>query len=237
MYEVTAEGSHLAYQLTSQELTGSVIKGVAVSKALPDSILVVCQRKPYVYQFPRHEATQHVKKYKIQGKEVNPQCIVANANTAVVKLYSKTRTLVICRLPDFTHQSHVQISFNPYDLSISTDYLLVMGHNEMVVKPLGDMSQDLCRIESPDGEEFRSLCFRNNVREIHVACLLLQGHRYCIYKYTWNGLGNPNYTNAGCIIDGLWYVVGGHLSVTSAGLMAVRRGKYHNNTVKLYSLE
>ena len=244
VYEVTADGYHLAYQLTPQEWKGRQITGVAVSKALPDSMLVVCNEKPYVYQSPCHEATQHVNKYKIQGEEVNPQGIVANANTAVIRLPFQKRRLVVCSLPDFTHQSHVHISFDPFELSISTDYLLVMGRNEMVVKPLGDMSQDLCRIESPDGEEFMSVCFRNDAGEIYAGCVEVvqgeHGERSRIYKYTWNGSGNPEYTNAGCIIDGLGWVGWRCLSMTSSarGLLAVGEGdRFSPNKVRLYSLE
>ena len=108
VYEVTTQGSQLAYQLSSDEWKGTWTSGVAVSDSLPDSMLVICEGKPYVYQFPCHQATQEVKKYKIQANRVNPCCIVANANTAAVA-FSAGNTIVICSLPDFTNQSHVQI--------------------------------------------------------------------------------------------------------------------------------
>ena len=232
VYEVTAQGSQLAYQLSSGEWKGKHTMGVALSDSLPDSMLVICKNKPYVYQFPCHQATQEVKKYKIQGDTVNPTCIVANANTAIVKLHYNERTLVICRLPDFAHQSQMQINFDLYDISISTDKLLVMGRNEMVVKPLGK-GQDLCKMQPLDGYEFRSMCLRNdfNAAEIYTACS--QGGTGCVYRYKWDA-GKSQYVNMGCVIDGLRLVGYRCLSVTSDGLLALREWV---RSVQVYSLE
>ncbi|XP_072041642.1 uncharacterized protein [Amphiura filiformis] len=253
VHEVTTESSHLAYTLTNQDWEGAGVR-VAVSESLPDKILVICADQPYVYQYPRHEAKEMVKKYKIQGDRVDPQLIVANANTAVVKLHdvmtSTLRgtlvicsiprtlrgTLVICSLPDFSSQSHVQINFDLYDLSISPDYLLVMGEHEMVVKAIDNASQDLCRIKKPDDvTTFRCVSFKNHDKEIYAVCSQ-DGGRCRVYKYIWGGEGNPDYTNVGCVIDGLRGVEYRSLSVTSDnnGLLAV--GEWLNN-VKVYSLE
>ena len=101
-------------------------------------------------------------------------------------------------MPDFTNQSHVQTHFEPYDLSISTDKLLVMGWNEMVVKPLADMKQDLCKMMSPDGCEFTSVCFRNDATEIYAACD--KGMKGRVYRYKWDA-DKSQYVNMGCVID------------------------------------
>ena len=231
VYEVTTQGSQLAYQLSSVEWKGKYTMGVAVSDSLPDSMLVICVGKPYVYQFPCHQATQEVKKYKIQGDRVNPRCIVANANTAAVDI-NADNTIIICSLPDFTIQSHVQTHFKPYDLSINTDKLLVMGTHEMVVKPLANMKQDLCKMMSPDWWMFTSVCFRNDATEIYIACT--QGGKGCVYRYKWDA-GKSQYVNMGCVIDGMGWVWDRCLSVTSDGLFALY--DWGHSDVKVYSLE
>ena len=96
---MTTQSSQLAYQLSSDEWEGKWTLGVAVSASLPDNMLVTCEGKPYVYQFPCHQATQEVKKYKIQGGKVNPWFIVANANTAAVAIINADNSIVICSLP------------------------------------------------------------------------------------------------------------------------------------------
>ena len=231
VYKVTTEGSHLAYQLSSNEWNGMWTTGVAVSIALPDSMLVVCRGKRYVYQFPCHEATQEVKKYKIQGDEVDTRCLVANANTAVVKLPNEKSTVVVCNLPDFNHQIHVKIGISPYDFSISTDYLLVVSGNEMLVKRLVDMNQDLCKIKPPGGCTFSSVSFRNDAREIYAACE--KGEKGWVYRYRLD-VGMSQYVSTGCIIDGLVVVRYRSLTVASDGLLALRE---FGRNIKVYSLQ
>ena len=204
VYEVTPESTRLAYKLTSKEWDGGATS-VAVSESIPNSILVVCRGRPYVYQYPCHKATHEVKKNKIKGNGVDPSHLVANANTAVVKSYNYSETLTVYSLPDFKHQSQVQINFIPQDLSISADYLLVMGQEEIVLKSLGDLNQDLCSIKPPDeGTIFHCVSSTNNAREIHVVCS--EGlSRLSVYKYRrlrCSG-SNPSYNNAGIVI--LWY--------------------------------
>ena len=209
--------------------------GVAVSDSLPDSMLVICEGIPYVYRFPCHQATQEVKKYKIQGDKVKPTCIVANANTAVIKLPGDKITLVVCSLPNFTQQSQVQMSFTHDDLSISTNYLLVMGLHEMVMKSL-DEGQDLCRIKPPVGWVFGSVSFRNNAREIYAACD--QGDKGCVYRYKWDA-DKSHYVNTDCVIDGIGWVWSRRLSVTSGGLLAFNEFDRDGGRdgVKLFNLE
>ena len=114
VYEVTTTSSRLVYTITSQEWEGKIIHGVAVSESLPGSMLVICQFQPHVYQFSCHEATQQVKKFRIKSDEDMPWCIVANASVAAIKLSGQS-SFIVCSLPDFTHQSHVQTSFRPDD--------------------------------------------------------------------------------------------------------------------------
>ena len=237
VYEMTTTSSRLAYTITSQEWKGQDINGVAVSESLPGSMLVICEYQPYVYQFPCHEATQEVKRYKIQSNEKIPWCIVANASVAIIGMKGQS-SFIVCSLPDFTHQSHVQTSFYPNDLSISPDYLLVMGEEKMVVRSAGDMSEDLCEIKLPDGcREFKSVCFGDAAaREMYAVCEQ-DGGGYGVHRYTWNGSGKPVFVNTGCVIDGfgylwVWYKC---LSVTSDGLMAV--GGVLSIAVMLYHLE
>ena len=229
VYEVTTHDSQLVYQMSSDEWKGKLTIGVAVSDALLGSMLVICEDRPYVYQFPCHEATQEVKKYKIQGDRVAPYCIVANANTAAIDI-DVNNTIVICSLPDFTHQYHVQAHFNPYDLSISTDKLLVMGEHGMAVKPLDDVNQDLCKMNPPGGWKFRSVCFRNinDATEIYAVCN--QDGKRCVYRYIWDA-DKSQYVNTEYVIGGVGWVGYGCLSVTSDGLLALCGG----SNVKVYS--
>ena len=233
VYEVTTTSSRLAYTLTSQEWEGKDTRDTAVSESLPGSMLVICQFQPYVYQFPCHEATQEVKKYRIKSDEEKLWCIVANASSVVIKMSGQS-SFTVCSLPDFTHQSHVQTNFKPCDLSISPDYLLVMGGKEMVVRSVaGDMSEDLCEIKLPDGcRVFRSVCFGvTAAREMYVVCKLDE-KKFGVFKYTWDESGKPVFVNTGCVIDGLGWVYFRCLSVTSDGLMAIG-----GNEVMLYNFE
>ena len=101
----------------------------------------------------------------------------------------------------------------------------------MVVKPLADVNQDLCKMKSPDGWEFASVCFRNDATEIYAGCN--QGMEGCVYRYKWDA-DKSQYVDMGCVIDGLRLVGYGCLSVTSDGLLALY--EWHHN-VKVYSLE
>ena len=170
-----------------------------------------------------------VKKYKIQGDRVNPYCIVANTNTVAVDI-NANNTIVFYSLPNFTQKSQVQMNFCPYDLSISTNYFLVLGKDEMVVKPL-DGGQDLCRIKPPVGCQFASVCFRNTARGIYAACD--KGLKGCVYRYKWDA-GKSQYVDKGCVIDDIGWVGHRCLSVTSDGLLPLPE---FGNNVKVYSLE
>lgn len=203
VHQVTHTHSHLTYKLTTKKNWYRYRTSVAVSESTPKSMLVVRSGKPYVYQYPCQEASKWEKKYKISGDSVDPTYIVANANTAVV-MSDGCKTLNTCSLPDFKKQSQVHLNFIPQVLSISTDYLLVMGEDEMVVKPLGNLRQDLCRIEPPNrGIFFRCVSFTNNAREIFVGCA--QGEwtnsSRAVYKYIRSYSGNNTlYSNAGIVV-------------------------------------
>ena len=238
----------MVYQLTSQEWKRMYLTGIAISGSFRPNMLVVCERKPYVYEHPfgtykypcHYEEIMETKKYKIKGKEVNPQCIVANANTAFVSMLPyDTSRLVRFSLPKFTSQSNVYVNFNPRDLSISANYLLVMGPKKMVVKRLGDVSQTLSQIESPDGWEFLSVFSEDTT--IYVACyqdgnMEKEKGKGLIYKYTWNGQGTPNYTNVGYnVIDDFGFKVAhGCLSVTNDYLLAI--SECGRDATKIYQL-
>ena len=89
------------------------------------------ERNPIDVHFVHlHLATKVIRKYKIQSDRKDQWCIVANAKTAVIVMGSG-KSFIVCKLPGFTQQSCVQIDFNPLDLSISSDYLLVMGMTEI----------------------------------------------------------------------------------------------------------
>ena len=199
VYEVTAESSHLAYKLESEEWLGH-LTSVAVSESIPDSILVVCADKPHVYQYPCHEAKRWVKKHRIRvdWRVKTVLHIVANANTAVI-MSNGNNILTVLSLPYFQSQSQVQINFIPQDISISTDSLLIMGENGMTVKQLGDLSQDLCWIKPPDEETiFHCVSFTNNARGIYAACS--QGPQLSVYKYMRGSGSNPSYSDTGIVI-------------------------------------
>ena len=221
------------YTLKSHEWRGYWVWpcGVAVSESMPDSILVICEDKPYVYQFPCHEASQYVKKYKIHGEQVEPWCIAVNANTAVIGFYNRSE-LVVCSLPQFTEQKIVKLSIEPYDLCITASNLLVMGEREIVIKPLGSMDQDLCRIKPPQGCVFYAVSYRNDARQLYAACYHHRDEKGGVYKYMWESHGTPQYVNTGCVIDNLGDVQLQGLSVTSNGLLAVSQ-----SSVKIFSLE
>ena len=197
-------------------------------------MLVVLRNKHYVYQYPLEEAKKEVNKHIIQGEKVDPYNIVANTTTAVVDINTDVgKTLAIYSIPEFVHQSNIQTSFVPLDVTISPDFLLVMGSKVMIVKLFGDdMSQNLCAIKPPDGFEFCCASFRNNAREIYAGVLKEGERQGRVYKYTRGGVGKPLYVTAGCVIDGLEDMTGKTLSVTADGLMAVMQSMWD---VKVYS--
>ena len=237
VHKVTREETHLLYTLTSHEWKGVLPCVVAVSESMPNSILVICYSEPYepyVYQFPCHEASQYVKKYQIHIGWPGPQCIAANANTAVIGCPHR-KQLVICSLPQFTKQKIIQLSIIPHDLCITASNILVMGRYETVIKPLGSMGQDLCRIKPPQGCVFEAVSYRNDARQLYAACYHYRDEKYGVYKYVWKGHGIPQYVNTGCVIDNLGWVNCGGLSVTSDGLLAVIETYY--KPVKIFGLE
>ena len=237
---VTTISSRLAYTISSEKWKSvfgkwKYIMSVAVSESLPGTMLVICEDQPYVYEFLCHEATREVTRYKIKSSNSkNPSLIVANASVAIIKMCDQF-SFIVCSLPEFTHQSHVQTSFSLHDLSISPDYLLVMGERKVVVRSVaGDMSEDLCEIKLPDGcREFESMCFGDaDEKEIYAVCKQVKGE-CSVYRYTCDMSMKPVFVNTGCVIDGLkplWYRC---LSVTSDGLMAVRG----HREIKLYNRE
>ena len=233
VYKVTSASSHLEYVIRpKQEHRCKALRGVAVSESLPDTLLVIVQEKPFVYHYPFEDTEEQVKKHIIEGEEVDPYNIVANATTAVVDIDTNSgKTLAIYSLPDFVHQSNIQTSFVLRDLSISSDFLLAMGTNDIIVKLLGDdMSRDLCAIKPPNGWEFKCVSFGNNAREIYAGVYAEKEKKGRIYKYVRGGVGKPLYVNAGSVIDGLENMQGKKLSVKSDGLLAVG----HNFDVKVY---
>ena len=131
--------------------------------------------------------------------------------------------------PSFARSSWFQQSdqstdqLNPYDLSITSDYLQVMSKEKIVVKELGDVSRDLVEISAPDGWEFASMSCRENAKEIFTACNQ-EGKKSHVNKYVWDGgEGNSQFVNAGTVVDGLGHIGHMRLAVTSEGLLAVGR--------------
>ncbi|XP_072048662.1 uncharacterized protein [Amphiura filiformis] len=233
VHHVSREETHLLYTLRSDEWGHYVWPcGAAVSESVPDGILVVCQNKSYVYQFPMHESSNHVEKYQIHNGNGNPLCIAANANTAVIGLVGYA--LMVCNLPGFTQQRIVSISFTPYHLSISTEYLVVMGWDKIVIKALCDVGQDLCSIQPPDSCIFKAVSYRNDARQLYATCHHMGDGKWHVYKYIWHGNGTPSYHNTGCVIEDVGDVPFRGLSVTSDGILAV--SNYQGET-RIFSLE
>ncbi|XP_072048655.1 uncharacterized protein [Amphiura filiformis] len=234
VYHVSREETHLLYTLRSDEWRHDVWpRGAAVSESVPDGILVVCRNKSYVYQFPMQEASNHVEKYQIHNGNGDPLCIAANANNAVIGLDGNA--LVVCNLPGFTQQRIVSISFSPCHLSISTEYLVVMRWDKMIIKALGDVGQDLCSIQPPDSCVFRAVSYREDARQLYAACYHTGDRKGQVYKYIWHGNGTPSYHNTGCVIEDVGYNVrDGALSVTSDGMLAVST---YSGVTKIFSLE
>ena len=231
VFEVTMyASSRLIYTLTSQEWKGRFVTGVAVSEALPGSMMVICKRKSYVYQLPCFEATQELNKYPIQSdSKASPWSIVANNRVAVLGMGSQ---IEVHNLPEFTYGYTIQTSVNPWDLSISEDYLLIMGKKEMVLKSLYDIGRDEYVISLPDtGLLFTSVSLLRNGREIYVACRRRSspGSTFDICRYTLDGK-DGHVSQGSCVIDGLSWVSYRCLSMTSNGLMAVGQGQVEGNS-------
>ena len=237
VYEVTMYAtSRLIYTLTSQEWKGRYVMDVAVSDALPGSMLVICKRKSYVYQHPCYESTQELNKYLIQSdSKASLWCIVANDRIAILGMGSQ---IEVYNLPEFTYGYTVQTTLNPWDLSISADYLLIMGKKEMIVKSLCGMGRDVYSIQLPDtGLLFTSVSLQKNGREIFVACRRCSnpGSTYSISRYTWDGKGEHG-SQGSCIVDGLSWVSYRCSSMASNGLLAIGQGHEEGNSYnkKLY---
>ena len=235
VHNVTREATRLLYTctLSSDEWRRSFPCDVTVSESMPDSILVICWERSFVYQFPCHKSTQYAQRYQILDGNVNPKCIAANADTAVIGIWSET-AMVICSLPGFTNQRKVRLDFLPCDLCITPDYLVVMGHAKMVVRSLGSIDQDVCELQPTDGWGFTAVSYRNDARQLYVACYHRKDGKGRVCKYTWDGNSTPQYVSNGCVIDDLWDVWHRGLSISSDGLLAV--SSFHGST-KLLRLE
>ena len=191
VYRVSSEESHLEYTLSCKEWVGKMVRGVSVSEAFPHALLIICENHPYVYKYPAHEASHEIEKYKIQCKESNdPWCMTCNDSIAIIGM-CYVLSLIVCNLSDFTHQYHIQTGFIPYDLHATSYYLLVMASHEILVKPIGDLNQTICAISPPDGCVFESVASRYNIREVYALCRKANGN-IAVYKYTWNGVGQPS---------------------------------------------
>ena len=249
VYELTTTSSHLVYTITSkkwksffgQAKKNKEIRGVAVSESLPGSMLVICEDHPYVFEFPCHEATQEKKRYKIQSDSKDPTCMAANASIAIISM-RMWYSFIVLRLPHFSFQYFVRTSFDPYDLSISPDYLLVMGQAKIEVKSLAgeNIREDLCEIKLPDGcKQFVSVCFGDAAaRELYVVCEPKHDHYSKeVYKYEWcgNSDGKESSKCYGRVFGGLRFVYYRCLSLTSDGMMAVAESFI--GRVKLFHLE
>ena len=226
---MTREPTRLLYTLAYEWLYVGPCD-VAVSESMPDSILVICPRRSYVYQFPCHESTQYVQRYQIL--DVNPECMAANADTAVIGLCESV--MVICSLPGFTNQRKVTLGFHPLDLCITLDYLVVMDDDKIVVRSLGSIDRDVCKIKRPDDWRFRAVSYKNDVRQLCVACYHPNDVEGCVCVYTWDGNGTPQYVNTGCVIDALGWVGYRGLSISSDGLLAVSPSV---GPIKVFNLE
>ena len=243
VHQVTKDETRLLYTLTSHEWEGSMKYpcGLAMSDSMPNSILVIRRRpwgqgKSYVYQFPCREASHYEKKYQIHDGHVYPWCIAANSNTAVIGIYH-TCEVIVCSLPDFSNQKMVKLDVTPLDLCITASNLLLMGLNEIVVKSLGSLDQDLCRVKPPQqGCVFRAVSFQNDEGHLYAACFHGPGRaKGGIYKYIREGRGSLAYSNTGCVINNLLMIWTGGLNVTSNGLVLAVSQK--SKAVKIFRLE
>ncbi|XP_072028352.1 uncharacterized protein [Amphiura filiformis] len=222
VHQVTMIGTSLRYTLTCNEWKGIVTPwDVAVSESMPESILLICSDQPCIYEFPRQEASQFVHKYPIQGGYTfAPLSITTNANTAVIAIWCRDE-LLVCSLPhQFNHQRIVRVGYRPFDVKITHDYLLVMGLRRVLIKRVGS-SWDRCQIEPPDGCKFRAASFRDDARQVYVACYHEGDKKGYVYKYTWQGNDTPQYINAGCVIDDLGDVAFRGMAITDEGILAV----------------
>ena len=220
VYQVTRDETFQPYTLMCDEWKYYSIPwpwDVAPIETSPESMFVITWSDNYVYKFPCHEASHCVDKYQINGP--NLLCIAANANIVVIGKHEK---LMICKLPEMTPKMTVKLKIVPLDLSITADYLLVMGFNEIVMKQLGSLDQNLCSIRPLLGWEFRAACFTTGTREIYAACYNQEQGKGEVQKYVWDGNGVPHWTSIGHVIHDLGVVRNRGLSVTSDGsLLAV----------------
>ncbi|XP_072050019.1 uncharacterized protein [Amphiura filiformis] len=235
VYQVGEDTSKLVYTLLSDEWAGRAINGAAISKSLPNDMLVICNGIPFIYIMPCiKESRKHNHKYKIRSESKSPQCIAANASVAVIGMWNP-HSYIVCKLADLSHQFHVELDFTPYDITMSADSMVVMRYDKMVVWSVGVDRKDckeMCTIKNPDGWRFEGVSFGKD-RQVYAACK--QGGEGGVYKYTWGGEGKPEYINSGCIIEGLGVVGSRNLSVTSEGFLAV--GQMYAGNVKIYKLQ
>ncbi len=231
VYEVGMSGASHLYRVAPEIWKDRYVSGVAVSDSSPGSMFVICDMNKNVYQCPCEESMTIINKYRIKVSDMlsTPRCIYANSNTAVVGM-TRGKSLIVCKLPEFTQQSHITLDIDPRDLTLSTNHLMVVCGNEIVVKSLDDVRQDVCRI-TPHGAECKTVCHRHNGRELYVGCEHLG--KGCVYKYTWDGVGKPQYVSP--IIDGIGEIRAKRLSVTSGGSLAV--GQVGSNKVLIYKLQ
>ncbi len=230
VFEVSSGTSHLAYTVTSDDWTGKCVVGTAVSAALPGTMLAIREYKPCVYQFPLCESTKEIEKYKIQCDTEDPWCLAANDDIAVIAMYGQ-QSILVYQLPEFSPKSQISIDFQPFDLSISTDHLLVMGVEQIAVRSCDDIHRDISRVSTTsDGWEFQSVSFRGNTREVYVGCR--RGMHGRINRYTWDGVGKTDYVNSSCIIDDLDRVWQRCLTIQDRFLVVDQ-----SNTLMMYTLE
>ncbi len=240
VYEVSTEKASLKYTLTSKDWKGREINGVARKEAVGYyQMLVICADKPYVYLHPCYESAQAITKYKLDSSKKNPWCIAANSDTAVIRM-AKEHSFLVYRIPSlvqgFIFQCKVHMDFVVDDFAISSKYLVLIGTKAMVVKSLDNITDDVCRIRLPLGASlFNSVSASANAKEIYATCKYQYVPGGCIYKYTWDGDGEPQYVSPVDIIDISESLCYKSLSVSSDGFLAV--GLPLPSRIKIYKLQ
>ena len=226
VYHVTKEATHLLYKLTCKEWDSFPMPcGIAVSESMPDSILVICSRNQYVYQFKRCESVHYTEKHDMQ---VMPSCIAANNDSIYIGSSRGDRWIAMYNLPKFDGKRIVDLSFIPIELCIAAGYLVLVGPKEIIFKQSDDMDNDVGRIKVPEGQWFSGASSINDGRQLYVAS------RNHVHMCAWDGMGTLRYNDKGAIkIDHQLAAINDRGLALAADLLAVST----SGTTMVYSLK
>lgn len=222
------------------QLSTSYWKGTSpIDMASTDEfLLVVCDGKRYIYEFPSEDADDPSKRIKVLPHDNQPAtlCIStdkSHKNVVVGFAYGTiTSGAVVMSLPDYAQLYCFDCRNRGiprgFDFTSDSQYFnLLMYSKQMVTAE--SASGDVDRAELPIPSNYDCMCAiyvqgQQQTDDVLVACKNRNEGTSAIYRYVWDGK-NKVYFSAGTILDGIDVNGIRNISITRDGGIANIKSK------------